>query len=78
MNTALTDASNTRNDVSTDIRSLIILVTLSLPSYFLTVFWEELQDTGKSPGRRETGESGSWEQLATGMEWVKGNERSVE
>jgi hypothetical protein len=73
-----TDASTTRNDVSSDIRSLIILVTLSLPSYFLTVFWEELQETCKSPGRRETGERGSWEQLANGMEWVKRNERGVE
>ena len=73
-----TDASTTRNDVSSDIRSLIILVTLSPPSYFLIAFWEELQETCKSPGRRETGERGSWEQLANGMEWVKRNERGVE
>ena len=66
-----TDASTTRNDVSSDIRSLIILVTLSPPSYFLIAFWEELQETCKSPGRRETGERGLWEQLANGIEQGK-------
>jgi hypothetical protein len=66
-----TDAYTTRNGVSSGIRSLIILVTLSPPSYFLIAFWEELQETCKSPGRRETGERGLLEQLANGIEQGK-------
>jgi hypothetical protein len=44
--------------VSSDIRSLIILVTLSLTSYFLTVFWEELQEVPWKEGDRGKGERG--------------------
>lgn len=63
------DASMTRNSLSSDMRILIILVTLSPPSYFVTVFWEELQETRKSlegGGQVEGGNGNNWQMGCSG------------